>query len=193
MGLRRMSDFTIELLPPDQIRSAYPLIREALPGLDLVGWLRFARQTAAARRAGRSGIVAARRVGRPYPCGLFCYRIDQDVEQGRVLIAEHFVAVDLLEPAVVLAALVAAPSALCELDIRYSDLGDGMRPLFAALAASTTLRRLDCSRNDISAECAREHILPAVRANASMRELSFGQGDIQELVEAEAIVAARRR
>lgn len=107
MGLRRMSDFTIELLPPDQIRSAYPLIREALPGLDLVGWLRFARQTAAARRAGRSGIVAARRVGRPYPCGLFCYRIDQDVEQGRVLIAEHFVAVDLLEPAVVLAALVA--------------------------------------------------------------------------------------
>ena len=102
-----MSNLTIELLAPDQFRSAYPLIREALPGLDLAGWLRFARQTAAARRAGRAGIIAARRAGRPYPCGLFCYRVDQDLEQGRVLIAEHFVALDLLEPAAVLAALVA--------------------------------------------------------------------------------------
>lgn len=102
-----MSNLTIELLGPDQFRSAYPLIREALPGLDLSGWLRFGRQTAAARRAGRAGIVAARRASRPYPCGLFCYRVDQDLAQGRVLIAEHFVAIDLLEPAVVLAALVA--------------------------------------------------------------------------------------
>ena len=102
-----MSNLTIELLAPDQLRSAYPLIREALPSLDLAGWLRFTRQTAAARRAGRAGVVAARRIGRPYPCGLFCYRVDQDLEKGRVLIAEHFVAVDLLEPAAVLAALVA--------------------------------------------------------------------------------------
>jgi len=106
MGKRRMSNLTIELLAPDQIRAAYPLIREALPGLDLEGWLKFARQTAAARRAGRAGIIAARRPARPYPCGLFCYRVDQDLEKGRVLIAEHFVAVDLLEPAAVLAALV---------------------------------------------------------------------------------------
>ncbi len=102
-----MSNLMIEPLAPEQIRSAFPLIREALPGLDLSGWLRFARQTAGARRAGRAGIIAARRMNRPYPCGLFCYRVDQDVEQGRVLIAEHFVAVDLLEPAAVLAALVA--------------------------------------------------------------------------------------
>lgn len=107
MGTRRMSNLTIELLAPDQFRSAYPLIREAMPSLALAGWLRFARQTAAARRAGRTGIVAARRPARPYPCGLFCYRVDHDLEKGRVLIAEHFVAVDLLEPAAVLAALVA--------------------------------------------------------------------------------------
>jgi hypothetical protein len=102
-----MSNLTVENLPPEQFRSAYPLIREALPNLDLAGWLRFARQTAAARKAGRAGIVAARRTSRPYPCGLFCYRVDQDLGQGRVLIAEHFVAVDLLEPGAVLAALVA--------------------------------------------------------------------------------------
>ena len=107
MGKRRMSNLTIELLAPDQFRSAYPLIREALPGLDLAVWLRFARQTAVARRANRAGIVAARWASRPYPCGLFCYRVDKDLRRGQVLIAEHFVAIDLLEPAAVLAALVA--------------------------------------------------------------------------------------
>ena len=107
-----MSNVTTEILPPEHFRSAYPLIREALPSLDLQSWLRFARQTAAARKAGRAGIIAARRTGRTHPCGLFCYRVDHDLEQGRVLIAEHFVAVDLLEPEVVLAALVAELDAL---------------------------------------------------------------------------------
>jgi hypothetical protein len=78
-----------------------------LRGLDLAGWLLFVKQTATARRAGRAGIVGARRTNRPYPCRLFCYRVDKDVAQGRISIAEHFVAVDLLEPAAVLAALVA--------------------------------------------------------------------------------------
>ncbi len=112
-----MSNLTVEHLSPDRMRAAFPLIREALPTLDLAGWLRFAKQTAAARRAGRAGIVAARRTSRPYPCGLFCYRVDRDVVQGRVSIAEHFVAVDLLEPAAVLAVLVA------ELDRLGSTLG----------------------------------------------------------------------
>lgn len=107
MGTRRMSNLTIELLGRDQIRAAYPLIREALPSLDLAEWLRFTRHTLTARRSGRAGIIAVRRANRPYPCGLFCYRVDQDLEQGKVLIAEHFVAVDLVEPAAVLAALVA--------------------------------------------------------------------------------------
>lgn len=101
-----MSHLTIEHLAPDQIRSAYPVIREALPGLDLNAWLRFARQATSAQRTGRTGIIAARRAGRPFPCGLFCYRVDQDLEQGKVLIAEHFVAIDLLDPASVLSALV---------------------------------------------------------------------------------------
>jgi hypothetical protein len=121
-----MSNLTIELLGPDQIRSAYPLIREA-------GWLRFARQTAAARRSGRAGIVAARRASRPYPCGLFCYRVNQDIEQGKVLIAEHFVAVDLLEPAAVLAALVA------ELDRLGAGLGcNAVRSIVHGTAAEVS-------------------------------------------------------
>jgi hypothetical protein len=107
-----MPMFTVETLTADQYRSAFPLIREAIPGLDLAAWLRFASQLNVARKAGQSGIVAARREGRAYPCGLFCYRVDQDLERGRLLIAEHFVAVDLLDPAGVVAALLAELEAL---------------------------------------------------------------------------------
>jgi hypothetical protein len=125
-----MSNVVIEPLTPDLIRSAFPLIREALPNLDLPSWLRFVRQTNAARRTGRTGVIVARRTGRPYPCGLFCYRVDQDVAQGRVLIAEHFVAIDLLEPAVVLAALVG------ELDSLGTRLGcNAVRSLVHGTAA----------------------------------------------------------
>lgn len=101
-----MADFIIDVLSRDQIRSVYPLVREAVPTLDLATWLRFARQLTAPRRAGQCGIVAARREGRLFPSGLFCYRVDNDLKLGKVLVADHFVAVDLLDPGAVLAALV---------------------------------------------------------------------------------------
>lgn len=101
-----MAAFTVTTLAQDEARSVYPLIREAVPGLELAAWLRFARQLTQVRRASVGGIVVARRTGRAFPCGLFCYRVDQDLERGRVLVADHFVAVDLLDPLAVLAALV---------------------------------------------------------------------------------------
>jgi hypothetical protein len=89
--------------------------------------------------------------------------------------------------------LVAAESALTYLDMYYCDLGDaGVGPLFAALAQNTTLRTLKIAYNDISRECARDVVLPAVRANASLRELQFWQPDIPELVEAEELVRGRQ-
>jgi hypothetical protein len=102
-----MPAFTVEALRPDQLRAVYPLIREAVPDLTLPAWLRFARPLTAPRRAAHSGIVAARRTGRVHPGGLFCYRVDRDLERGKILIAERFVAVDLLDPKAVLTALVA--------------------------------------------------------------------------------------
>jgi hypothetical protein len=106
LGGRVMADFSIEMLSRDRIRAVYPLVREAVATLDLTTWLRFARQLTSTRRAGQCGIVAVRREGRAYPCGLFCYRVEDDLKLGRVLIADHFVAVDLLDPAAVLVALV---------------------------------------------------------------------------------------
>jgi hypothetical protein len=112
-----MAEFIIDLLGRDQIRSVYPLIREAVATIDLSNWLRFARQFTGARRAGQCGIVTVRREGRAFPCGLFCYRVEEDLNLGKVLTADHFVAVDLLDPGAVLAALVK------ELDVLAERLG----------------------------------------------------------------------
>jgi len=101
-----MSDFNIDVLSRAQIHAVYPLIREAVPTLDLPSWLRFARHLTAPRRGGQEGIIAARREGRMFPSGLFCYRVEDDLKLGKVLIADHFIAVDLLDPGAVLAALV---------------------------------------------------------------------------------------
>jgi len=109
-----MTSFTVEPLSRDQIRAVYPLIREAIPGLSLSAWLRFAQAATGARRGGQSGIIVARREGHDFPNGLFCYRVDPDPALGKLLVAEHFVAVDLLHPDEVLAALVAELDALGE-------------------------------------------------------------------------------
>ena len=109
-GTLTMPAFTVRALASDQILSVYPLIREAMPGVDLTAWTNFARRLTGHRLTGRrmntTGIMAAWREGRPFPCGLFCYRVDKTLGQGQVLIAEYFVAVDLLDPKGVLAALV---------------------------------------------------------------------------------------
>jgi len=96
-----------EDLSPAQAGTVFPLLREAIPGLTLPAWLRFARRVAGPRRAGQSGIMVVRRAPRPMPCGLFIWRRDEDLEHGAVLVAEHLVAIDLLDPEPVMAALVA--------------------------------------------------------------------------------------
>ena len=95
-----------EDLPPDQAGMVFPLLREAIPGLQLPAWLRFARRVTAPRRAGQSGIMVVRRAPRPMPCGLFLWRRDEDLAHGAVLVAEHLVAIDLLDPEPVMTALV---------------------------------------------------------------------------------------
>jgi len=97
---------------PDQIRTVYPLMREAVPGLDLRTWVSYARPVTNPRRAAREGIVAVRRVPRPLPCGLFLYRREHDLAHGIILATEYFVAMDLLDPAPVVQALANEMEAL---------------------------------------------------------------------------------
>jgi hypothetical protein len=107
-----MTSFTVEPLARSQVRAVFPLIREAIPGLSLAAWLRFAKGLAGPRKSPHAGIIVVRRESHDFPSGLFCYRVDPDPALGKILVAEHFVAVDLLHPADVLAALVEELDAL---------------------------------------------------------------------------------
>ena len=109
-----MNSLIVEPLSRSQVRAVYPLIREAIPGLSLTAWLRFAQNAMGRHRNGQSGIIVARREQRDFPSGLFCYRVEPDPVLGKVLVAEHFVALDLLHPDEVLAALVRELDALGE-------------------------------------------------------------------------------
>jgi hypothetical protein len=97
------------------------------------------------------------------------------------------------EAGAALGALVAANApALTELRVLDCDLGDaGLRPLFDALPANTHLRTLYCSNNRLSDAFVRDALLPAVRANSSLRELWAGRVWDAAAREAEALVQRR--
>jgi hypothetical protein len=84
--------------------------------------------------------------------------------------------------------ILSTTPALQSLNVSHCSLHDaGLRPLFAAVARSTTLRELYCSGNEVSADCARDCILPAVQDNTSLRHLFMNRG-IPELQQAMALV-----
>jgi hypothetical protein len=101
-----MSEFTCHNLAPGEVGTVFPLMREAVPGLALKTWRQFARRFNAPRRAAHCGIIVVRRQPRPMPCGLFVYRREDDLAHGPTLVAEHIVALDLLDPAPVMRALI---------------------------------------------------------------------------------------
>jgi hypothetical protein len=96
-----------------------------------------------------------------------------------------------------LGALAAANApALTKLDVSYSRLGNaGLRPLFEALRTNTHLHELNVAGNNMSAAFSRNVLLPAVRANTSLRKLVIhlpsGTADNAFTREAEALVEAR--
>jgi len=92
---------------------------------------------------------------------------------------------------ILLAQILSATPALQTLSVSFCSLYDaGMRPLFAAVARSTTLRQLVCYVSGVSTECARDCILPAVQANTSLRRLVLDDR-IPELQQAVALVKTR--
>jgi hypothetical protein len=95
------------------------------------------------------------------------------------------------------ALLLANAPALQTLDITHTRLGDAvLGPMVEALRHNTHLTKLDCKGNQISENFALHRLLPAVRANSSLRELlaaGGGAGDDDAAREAEALVAARTR
>ena len=131
-----MSGLSCHPLPPEQASAVFPLLREAIPGLDLRAWLRFARRAADPKRAGREGIIVVVRAPRTMPCGLFVYRKEDELGHGNVLVAEHFVAVDLLDAEPVMQALIA------ELDLVAKRLGCGAIRAMVLNPSSATAAQL---------------------------------------------------
>ena len=109
-----MPGFTCKNLAPDQVYTVYPLVREVVPTLDLKTWIRIAKRVANPKRADQAGIRVVLRSPRQLPCGLFLYRREHDLAHGPILIAEHMVAVDVLDPQSVMSALVRELETLAE-------------------------------------------------------------------------------
>lgn len=107
-----MDDIRIEPLTAARILQVFPLIREAVPQVRLEEWTRFARARTAARGRARTGIRVAKAASNPYPNGLYCYRVETRLLSGNVLVADHFVAIDLLDARPVLDRLIADLEAL---------------------------------------------------------------------------------
>ena len=108
-----MQQFHVHKLAPEDAHTAYPLVREAEPGVALQSWLGFVRRTARPALI-RTGIRVATRDGQRFPSGLFCYRCHCDLSLGDVVTADYFVAVDILDPTPVVSALVRALEQLGE-------------------------------------------------------------------------------
>jgi hypothetical protein len=108
-----MHKFHVHPLSGDDARSAYPLIREVEPELDLDSWLAFVRRVTRPG-ADRMGIIVATRAGQRFPSGLFCYRCHDDLALGTVVTADYFVAVDILDPTPVVGAMVSELEVLGE-------------------------------------------------------------------------------
>jgi hypothetical protein len=91
-----------------------------------------------------------------------------------------------------LGALLAANApALTELDVSLCNLReDSLRALFEALPHNTHLRELNCSYNFMSDAFGRDVLLPAVRANTSLRMLVI-ELNFESSAEAEAVVNSR--
>jgi hypothetical protein len=102
-------------------------------------------------------------------------------------------AADLAAVGASLGALVAANApALTELDVSFCNLrDDGLRALFHALPHNTHLRTLGCNSNNISEAFARDVLLPAARANTSLRDLEVSTEDGASARVAAALVQQR--
>jgi hypothetical protein len=101
------------------------------------------------------------------------------------------ISADFVEASAALGELVAANApSFVHLDVSWCRLGDdGMGPLFDALPHNTHLRSLKCCENNITEAFMRDRLLPAVRANSSLRKLGFG--DVRPAGEVAALMASR--
>lgn len=101
------SDIDLAQLGAARVLQAYPLVREAMPGISLEAWCAFANSILRERRriGNASGIVVACSEN-DYLRGLFAYRVAPDVRYVRALFVECFAVSGLFSPLDVALALL---------------------------------------------------------------------------------------
>jgi hypothetical protein len=112
MNAMMLADVLVKPITVGDIRPLFPLMRAVEPEIKLSAWIRYSRSMTKAKAGARAGIIVARRRGHNLPCGAVHYRVDRNLRYGQLLTAEHFIAIDLLYPNKVLAALFEALDAI---------------------------------------------------------------------------------
>jgi hypothetical protein len=115
-----------------------------------------------------------------------------DISRNTTANAPHTASAARAAAAAALRLLIAANApALTQLNLTWCQLPQAaLAPLFHALPTNTHLRALDCSGHDILDAFLREVLLPAVRANKALQELTLAPRTGAPM-EAMALVSAR--
>ncbi len=98
-------------LAPERVAQAFPLIQTAFPAVSLEDWRDFATPLARAQGPADGGIITVISE-QGYIVGLCCYRVAQDLRHGAVLLANHFLILDLFDQQAVVRALADAVESL---------------------------------------------------------------------------------
>lgn len=115
------TDLIAKPLAARQIEQAFALIRTLVPDLDINRWRAYAATVLAAdavnaaeppaedaRPARQTAGILTAQTPDGYIHGLFCYRVDTHLQYGRVLSADNFIVLDLIDPSAATAVLLRA-------------------------------------------------------------------------------------
>src|SRR4051794_22018210 len=102
--------FHVAALSADQVPQAFPLIRATWPSADLIAWQSFVAFFNDHKFAGDAGVLAIRDPADAI-CGVLAYRLDRDLRFGRMLAVQLFTAIDLINSARTVRALLDAAEA----------------------------------------------------------------------------------
>ncbi len=98
-------------LTPERVAQAFPLIQTALPAVTLEEWRDFALPLVSPAGQATSGVVTVLSE-QDFIVGLCCYRVEKNLHHGAVLMADPFLALDLLDLKAVASALADAIESL---------------------------------------------------------------------------------
>lgn len=103
-----MRKLNVNLMSVEEIDQAFPLVQALCPSAELEGWRRFARQRLSSKAPSETQVgtgVLIVRNEQGCIVGIGAYQVTCDLLHGPVLLADHFCALDIVDPSNVARAL----------------------------------------------------------------------------------------